>query len=212
MRRGLLLLLGVLLAFQGSLPRQLAVATRPAASHRGTPPAVRQEIYQRSPLFTLTTQDGERLALQDLTGRVVLINFIYTSCPDVCPVATAKFARLQRFIKGAGLEGQVFLLSITTDAEVDTPSVLKEYGRRYGAEFTHWAFLTGSRTELTQTRDAFGVVTVERARGDIDHTSMTFLLDRRGRIRLIYLGYGWQEEDVVADMATLLRQPFHLFP
>jgi len=206
MRRGLLLLFGVVVAFHGAVPHQLAVAHGPA-SHRGAPPAVRQEIYQRSPLFSLITQHGERLALQDLRGRVVLINFIYTSCPDVCPVATAKFARLQRFTKAAGLEGQVFLLSITTDPEIDRSPVLRDYGERYGADFTSWAFLTGSQVELERAWHGLGVVPVERTRGDIDHATMTFLLDRRGRVRLIYLGYGWREEDVVADMATLLREP-----
>jgi protein SCO1/2 len=105
-----------------------------------------------------------------------------------------------------GLQGQVSLLSITTDPAIDTPSVLKEYGRRSGADFSFWAFLTGTSEQITQVWEGFGVVAVSRARGDVDHTSMTFLLDRTGRIRLIYLGYGWREEDMVTQMTKLLGE------
>jgi protein SCO1/2 len=173
---------------------------------RGAPPLKRQMIYREAPRFTLISQDTERLSLRDLRGKMVLVNFIYTSCPDVCPLATAKFYRLQQLLQSGGLERQVFLLSITTDPTIDTPSVLKEYGSRYGADFSFWTFLTGAPEQITQAWEGFGVVVVSRARGDVDHTSMTFLLDRTGRIRLIYLGYGWREEDVVAQMTRLLEE------
>lgn len=174
--------------------------------HRGAPPLERQAIYRTAPRFALITQEGEQLTLRDLGGKVVLVNFVYTSCPDVCPLATAKFHRLQHLLRARGLQGQVFLLSITTDPAIDTPSVLKEYGRRSGVDFSFWTFLTGTSEQITQVWEGFGVVAVSRARGDVDHTSMTFLLDRTGRIRLIYLGYGWREEDMVAQMTTLLGE------
>ncbi|MFQ5657564.1 MAG: SCO family protein [Candidatus Methylomirabilales bacterium] len=187
----------------------LSAASKPLAhgpAHRGTPPLTRQAIYRQAPRFTLITQDGERLALRDLGGKVVLVNFIYTSCPDVCPIATAKFLRLQHLLQTQGLQGHISFLSITTDPAIDAPSVLKAYGRRYGADFSNWTFLTGGPEEITQVWEAFGVVAVSRARGDIDHSSMAFLLDRTGRIRLIYRGYGWDEEDVAAQVATLLEE------
>lgn len=193
-------LVGVLLLSAVSEP----VAHGPA--HRGTPPLARQAIYRQAPRFNLITQDGDRLALRDLWGKVVLVNFVYTSCPDVCPLATAKFQRLQHLLRARGLQSNVSLLSITTDPAVDTPSVLKEYGRRYGVDFSFWAFLTGAREQITRVWDGFGVVAVSRARGDIDHSSMAFLLDRTGRIRLIYLGYGWREEDVAVEMTRLLEE------
>ncbi len=173
---------------------------------RGTPPLRQQAIYHRAPRFTLITQGGKQLALKDLSGKVVLVNFIYTSCPDVCPLATAKFRRIQQLLEARGLQTQVYLLSISTDPTVDTPAALRTYGRRYGADFSFWAFLTGTPGELARIWDRFGVVTVAQGRGDIDHTNMTFLLDRTGRIRLIYLGYGWREEDVAGDIATWLKR------
>lgn len=177
-----------------------------APPHRGTPPVERQAIYHRAPRFTLITQGGQPLALQDLTGKVILVNFIYTSCPDVCPLATAKFRRVQQLLQARGLQERVYLLSISTDPAIDTPAVLRRYGRAYGADFSFWAFLTGTPGELSEVWEGFGVVTVARGRGDIDHTAMTYLLDRTGRIRLIYLGYGWREEDVAGDIARVLEQ------
>ncbi|MCZ6550855.1 MAG: SCO family protein [candidate division NC10 bacterium] len=174
--------------------------------HRGLSPLTRQAIYDEPPRFTLITQGGERLAVQDLWGKVVLVNFIYTSCPDVCPLATAKFRRIQHLLRVWGLEKQVYLLSISTDPAIDTPAVLMAYGRRHRVDFSFWAFLTGSSGEVARVWDRFGVVAVARGRGDIDHSSMTFLLDRTGRLRLIYLGYGWREEDVAKDMAGLLEE------
>ncbi|MFQ5881743.1 MAG: SCO family protein [Candidatus Methylomirabilales bacterium] len=100
----------------------------------------------------------------------------------------------EHLVRVQGLQRQVYLLSISTDPAVDAPSVLKEYGRRYDADFSFWAFLTGAPVEMARAWERFGVVTVTRARGDVDHTSMTFLLDRAGRPRLIYLGCGWREE------------------
>ncbi|MBW8056978.1 MAG: SCO family protein [candidate division NC10 bacterium] len=174
--------------------------------HRGLSPLTRQAIYDEPPRFTLITQGGERLAVQDLWGKVVLVNFIYTSCPDVCPLATAKFRRIQHLLRVRGLQEQVYLLSISTDPAIDTPAVLMAYGRRHRVDFSFWAFLTGSSGEVARVWDRFGVVAVARGRGDIDHSSMTFLLDRTGRLRLIYLGYGWREEDVAKDMAGLLEE------
>lgn len=183
----------------------LSLAHEPG--NRGTPPLERQAIYHHAPRFALMTQEAERLALEDLRDKVVLVNFIYTSCPDVCPVATAKFRRVQQLARARGLEDQVFLLSISTDPTVDTPAVLTDYGHRYGADFSFWAFLTGPPDEVARVWDRFGVVAVVRGRGDIDHTSMSYLLDGRGRLRLIYLGYGWREEDVVADIVRLIQKP-----
>ncbi|MFQ5896559.1 MAG: SCO family protein [Nitrospinota bacterium] len=174
--------------------------------HRGTPPLGRQAIYHEAPRFTLITQGGDRLGLEDLRGKVILVNFIYTSCPDVCPLATAKFRRVQRLLRARGLQGVVHLLSISTDPTLDSPAALAAYGRRHGADFSFWAFLTGPAGALARVWERFGVVAVARGRGDIDHTSMTFLLDRVGRFRLLYRGYGWREEDVVRDIARLLEQ------
>lgn len=166
----------------------------------------RREIYHRPPRLDLVTQDGTPLSLNDLKGKVVLVTFFYSTCPDVCPVLTAKFALIQRKLKESRLASAVHLLSITVDPEIDTPPVLREYAEKYGAGFTSWSFLTGTRSALEQTWNDFGVVAVRRAKGDIDHTAMTVLLDPQGRQRLQYIGFGWLEDDVIRDIEALVQE------
>src|SRR5919106_3845553 len=93
-----------------------------------------------APAFTLTTQDGRRLALEELRGKVVVVTFIYTSCADACPLLTAKMAALQDDL-GSDFGPKIFFLSITVDPERDTPEVLTRYAQVHGANLSSWAFL-----------------------------------------------------------------------
>ena len=99
-------------------------------------PAPREKLAlgARLPDFQLTAQDGHAVRSVDFLGKVVAIDFIYTRCPlpDVCPRLSANFANLQRqFHDRAGTD--LVLLSVTVDADYDTPAVLTEYARRWGA-------------------------------------------------------------------------------
>lgn len=79
-----------------------------------------------APEFKLTNQDGKRLALKELRGKVLAVTFIYASCTDTCPLLTAKMAGLQSRL-GPAFGPKVFFVSITVDAERDTPEALKGY-------------------------------------------------------------------------------------
>jgi protein SCO1 len=94
-----------------------------------------------APAFSLTTQEGARLALQDLRGKVVAVTFIYASCADTCPLLTAKLAGLQARL-GTDFGAKVFFVAITVDPERDTPEVLKRYAQAHRVNLTGWAFLT----------------------------------------------------------------------
>src|SRR5206468_8269944 len=100
-----------------------------------------------APDFTLTTQDGARMSLRDLRGKVVAVTFIYASCTDTCPLLTAKMAALQAKL-GPEFGSRVFFASVTVDPERDTPVVLRRYAQAHGANPGGWAFLTGSPAEI----------------------------------------------------------------
>src|SRR5712691_30050 len=138
----------------------LALSAAPAATDAPGPPkrgAVGREAVQLPvPDFKLVDQDSRAFRVRSLRGKVVLVTFIYTTCPDFCPLLTAKFAGIERTLKSQGLNRH-FLLSITTDPEADTPEVLRSYGRRFGADFHSWAFLTGDKKELSEVWRLFGV-------------------------------------------------------
>jgi protein SCO1/2 len=100
-----------------------------------------------APEVSLTTQDGKRLSLKALRGKVVAVTFIYTSCADTCPLLTAKLAGLQARL-GTDFGAKVFFVAITVDPERDTPQVLKRYAQAHGATLAGWAFLTGTPAEI----------------------------------------------------------------
>lgn len=94
------------------------------------------------PAFTMTDQLGRPFGTADLTGKVWVADFIFTSCQTMCPVLTAKMAEIGRRARGLGPDFR--LVSFSVDPERDTPARLADYSRAHGADAHKWAFLTGS--------------------------------------------------------------------
>ena len=159
----------------------------------------------KAPAFVLLNQEGNRFDSTTLRGKVVVLNFIFTTCTDVCPLFTANFAQLQRTLKNEHA-GNVFLVSITTDPEVDSPKVLKSYAQRYGADFQNWAFLTGSESQLKQVWKGFDVRVIKKGRGLVQHTSLTTVIDRQGTRRFNFFGEKWPLKDLLRDTSALLEE------
>jgi len=157
-----------------------------------------------APELSLTTQDGQRLSLTELRGKVVALTFIYASCADTCPLLTAKMAGLQAAL-GADFGPKVFFLSITVDPERDTPAVLQRYAQAHGANLAGWAFLTGTPAEIRQVARRYGIYYKKTARGDVDHTFLTSLVDQSGTLRVQYLGVRFDPDELLRDIQTLVR-------
>ena len=100
---------------------------------------------------------------------------------------------------------EVQLLTITTDPEIDSPKVLRAYAKRYGAEFENWAFLTGDPAVLAQVWKNFGVGVKRRARGLIDHTPLTAIVDQSKAMRFAYIGLSPDQHAVLGDVRSLLK-------
>jgi len=162
-------------------------------------------VNVKAPDFVLLDQNNERFDSAKLRGKVVALNFIFTTCSDVCPIFTANLAQLQRHFNSR-YAGEVFFVSITTDPEVDSPKVLKGYAQRYNADFTNWAFLTGSEAQLNQVWQSFGIRVIRKARGLVQHTSLTTVIDRQGVRRFNHFGEKWRSKDVEKDMLSLLEK------
>ena len=157
-----------------------------------------------APEFTLTTQDGQQLSLTELRGKVVAVTFIYASCTDTCPLLTAKMTGLQAAL-GADFGPKVFFLSITVDPERDTPAVLQHYAQAHGVNFAGWAFLTGTPAKIRQVARQYGIYYKKTARGDVDHTFLTSLVDQSGTLRVQYLGVRFDPDELLRDLQTLVR-------
>jgi protein SCO1/2 len=158
-----------------------------------------------APGFALISQDGAEVALDDLRGKVVAVTFIYTSCPDVCPMLSDKLARVQDEL-GPDFGTKVAFLSITVDPEHDTPEVLKEYAELLDADLGGWTFLTGTPAAVREVARRYGVAVAKAAGGQVDHTLLTTLVDREGTMRVQYLGYRFDEEEFRHDLLDLVNE------
>lgn len=153
--------------------------------------------------FTLSDQNGRPFQLQAVKGRIVVVAFAYTTCPDVCPLITAAMRQIQTGLNPTERQA-VYLLSVTTDPEVDEPKVLAAYAKRYSADLTNWSFLTGAEPALKAVWRSFGVKVQRKARGLVDHTTLTAVLDQGSVMRFAYYGAAADAKIVLQDIRSLL--------
>ena len=152
--------------------------------------------------FALTSQDGVSVALADLRGKVVALAFIYTGCPDICPMLTQKMVDVQDAL-GADFGAKVAFVSITLDPERDTPEVLKDYAQFWGAKLDGWTFLTGSPEAVRDVTRHYGGFFAKKEDGSVDHTQLTTLVDAEGQMRVQYLGARFDPEEFRHDLLSL---------
>jgi protein SCO1 len=156
-----------------------------------------------APPFTLTSQDDKPVALADLRGKVVALAFIYTGCPDICPMLTQKMVDVQDAL-GADFGTKVVFVSITLDPERDTPEVLKDYAQFWGAKSEGWSFLTGSFEAVRDVTRRYGVFFAKKEDGSVEHSQLTTLIDVDGQMRVQYLGARFDPEEFRQDLMSLV--------
>jgi protein SCO1/2 len=134
------------------------------------------------PDFTLVDSRRRAVTLSGMRGKVVAINFTYTTCqlPDYCLRLVNHFGALQRRFASA-LGPDLAFLTITFDPDRDTPEVLADYARQWEPDLDTWHFLTGTTEALEPVHAMFGVVAFP-AEGLLDHALHTVLIDRSGRM------------------------------
>jgi protein SCO1/2 len=143
-----------------------------------TPLAVGQTV----PDFTLTDQSGTRVSLSQFRGKVVAINFVYTSCvlPQFCYRLANQFSVVQKRFQ-ARMGRDLGLLTVTFDPARDTPERMAEYARQWSADRSAWRFLTGGVDDVKEVCRRFGVDAFADE-GLISHTTRTVVIDRRGAL------------------------------
>lgn len=157
------------------------------------------------PDFTLTDQNGERIALASLRGQVVAVTFIYTRCPlpDYCPRMVNNLAEVRKRYQDR-MGRDLTLLTVTFDPRYDTPEVLKSFARRYGGNVKAWHFLTGSPEEVAVVCASFGIE-YWPDQGLITHTLQTAVIDRDGRLRASVEGRGFSGRQIADLVGTVLE-------
>jgi protein SCO1 len=158
-----------------------------------------------APNFSLTSQDARQVKLIDFRGKVVAVAFIYTMCTATCPVLTPMMSFVQDQL-GRKFGERIAFISITVDPERDTPDVLREYAQAFGANLGGWTFLTGSAPAIRDVTRRYGVFAAKNANGDVDHTTITSIIDPRGILRVQYLGVRFDPEEFRRDLLSLVDE------
>lgn len=128
-----------------------------------------EQLYQ-IPDVELIDMQGQTNSLKALiaSGRPILLNFIFTTCPSICPVASATFAQFQKKLQSAA--DKPLLISISIDPEHDTPERLMAYAKKFGAD-SDWLFLTGRLEDIIRVEKAFDAYRGEK----MNHEPLIFL-------------------------------------
>ena len=188
--------------FRSATPPLLAGEATPEQAVSANPSL---SVIARAPDFALRDTKGSIVRLSDYRGRVVLLAFIFTSCPGVCPLISQQMSALQAGLKEAGIFGQqANLLSVTVDPKTDTPKVLAEYAQKFGADATGWRFLRETPAKTQPVLKAYDEWTKLLPKGELDHPARVYLIDQKGNIRDIYSLAFFNEKQVLIDMRTLL--------
>jgi protein SCO1/2 len=156
--------------------------------------------------FDLPDADGRRRTLADFKGRITLVFFGFTQCPDVCPTTLLEIAEVKKAL-GAGGE-RIQGVFVTVDPERDSPEVLKAYVDNFGAGFVA---LRGNMEETQAVAKAFKVYYAKvpgQAPGSytMDHTAGTYVFDGEGKVRL-FTRYGSGADALKHDLQILLSEP-----
>ncbi len=141
--------------------------------------------YGTVPGFQLTNQNGQPFGSAQLSGKIWIADFIYTTCPGPCPMISGRMSELQKPLQ----KTDVHLVSFSVDPEKDTPEVLRGYADKLQAEPGRWDFLTGAKPAIYKlSHDGFKLAVSDGsdAQGIPVHSTRIVLVDRHGQIRGYY--------------------------
>jgi cytochrome oxidase Cu insertion factor (SCO1/SenC/PrrC family) len=136
-----------------------------------------------APDFQLVNQFGQRMALSQFRGKVVVLAFVDSECTNICPLTTASMVEAKQLLGAAG--SQVQLLGVDANPQATSVPEVMAYSRAHGM-VNQWDFLTGTLPQLRAVWRGFHIA-VQIERGEIDHTPALFVIDQQGRERTVYL-------------------------
>ncbi|HET8935488.1 MAG TPA: SCO family protein [Polyangiales bacterium] len=142
--------------------------------------------FGQLPQFSLQNQFGKTFSDSDLRGRVVVVDFIFTSCPDVCPLLTEQLGALR---KRMPVEAPLSFVSFSVDPEHDTPERLRAFAQQHGVAVDHFWFLTGPIAEVKRVvtlgfKQAMQAEPIREGQPrNVLHGTHFVLVDQRGEIR-----------------------------
>ncbi|PEE79866.1 SCO family protein [Bacillus toyonensis] len=156
--------------------------------------------------FTFTDQNGKKFGSSELKDKVLVADFIFTSCETVCPPMTANMAKLQNMLQKEGIKDVEFV-SFSVDPEVDTPEKITEFMKVYEMDAKRTHFLTGyTRPEIEKfAKDNFQtLVTKPENNTQVIHGTSFYLVDKDGKVVKKYSGLqNTPYEDMIRDIKRI---------
>ncbi|OYX71161.1 MAG: cytochrome-c oxidase [Rhizobiales bacterium 32-66-11] len=169
-----------------------------------------QPVNSEAPGFTLRDAGGRVASLASLHGRVVVLNFIYANCPDVCPLHAERMAELQTMINQTPMKAMVEFVTITTDPKRDTGEVLRGYGNAHGLDPINWMFLTAAPDQpedsTRKIAEAYGLKFTQGDDGMQMHGIVTHVIDQDGRLRARFHGLKFEPVNLVIFVNALTNR------
>jgi protein SCO1/2 len=163
--------------------------------------------------YELIDQDSSLVQFPDAyKGNVLLVGYVYTHCPDICPMITYNMRDIQQELLD---EKEFMLVSISFDPERDTPEILHQYAENYKLDQENWKLLTGNTEEVDEALETLEINTLKSptsfeddgtARYFIDHTDRVTLIDRNGDVRNTYVGSKMNQEQIISDIHKVLTE------
>lgn len=170
-------------------------------------------VYGQVADFTLTNQDGQAVSRADLHGLVWIADIIFTRCAGPCPKMTRQMKELQDALP-AGNPAR--FVTLTTDADYDTPPVLRAYAERFGADTNRWLFLTGTKQEIAKLAiDSLKLSAIAKKPEDrlspedlFVHSTIFVVVDKQGRLRGVFetTGEGVDPQQVKTRILAAVRR------
>lgn len=201
----------------------LAAATAaPAAAH--SVKALEAKILERetyvqmtdtpAPGFTLQDADGREVRLDDFKGKVVVLNFVYARCKDVCPLHSNVIASIQERINATPMRDAVQFVSIATDTEdaPETADIMRSYAARFGLDPVNWMFLyrgLAPKDGTIKLAERFGLKFSYTEDGDQVHGVVTHVIDKRGVMRGRYHGLKFDPVNLIMHVNALTNEHDH---
>ena len=167
-------------------------------------------VDRAAPEFELRDAEGRTVRLADFRRKkVVVLWFIYTSCPDVCPLQSDRLAEIQKQVNKvnkSAMRDLVQFIAISTDPARDEPEILRAYGPAHGLDSHNWVFLTSGADKLDATRelaDRYGLKFTRTENDMFMHGKVTHIIDFEGKLRARFHGLKWNEINMLVYINAL---------
>jgi len=155
-----------------------------------------------APNFSLTDQFGKQVSLADFKGKPVVLTFLYTNCPDECPLTAEKLhSTLQELGNAAPNVG---ILAVSTDPARDTTSAALKFSQSHRMA-DYWHYLVGPKSKLAPIWSAYSIYAKAAAQQTVDHSLGLYVIDKQGHER-VFLGNDFTPGQLAADLQVLLKE------